>query len=45
MSMVKSEQYIQQELGDEYFKIYKDLKFMKENKGISVRMPFDIKIK
>lgn len=45
MSMVKSEQYIQQELGDEYFKIYKDLKFMKENKGILVRMPFDIKIK
>lgn len=45
MSMVKSEQYIQQELGEEYFKIYKDLKFMKENKGILVRMPFDIKIK
>src|SRR5690625_5643060 len=33
MSIIKSEQYSQQELGEEYFKIYKDLKFMKENKG------------
>lgn len=42
---VKSEAYIQQELGDDYFQIYQDLKSMKENKGIQVRMPFDIKIK
>lgn len=45
MTTVKSEKYIQQELGDEYFKIYKDLKFIKENKGVLVRMPFEIKIK
>lgn len=45
ITIVKSEKYIQQELGEEYFKIYKDLKFMKENQGILVRMPFDIKIK
>lgn len=42
---VKSEEYIQQELGAEYYQIYQDLKSIKENKGIQLRMPFEIKLK
>lgn len=42
---VQTEAYIQQELGQEYFKIYQDLKSMKEYNGIQLRMPFEIKIK
>lgn len=42
---VKSDTFIQQELGQEYFQMYQELKALKENQGILVRMPFDIKIK
>lgn len=42
---VQSEAFIQQELGNDYFQMYKELKSMKEGQGIQVRMPFDIKIK
>jgi len=42
---VKSEEYIQQELGSDYYRIYQDLKSIKENKGIQLRMPYEIKIK
>lgn len=42
---VKSEEYIQQELGAEYYQIYRDLKSIKENKGIQLRMPYEIKLK
>jgi len=42
---VKSEEYIQQELGTEYYRIYQDLKSIRENKGIQLRMPYEIKLK
>lgn len=35
---------IQQELGDEYFEIYQQLKAIKEYNGIQLRMPFEFKI-
>lgn len=42
---VKSEAYIQSELGSEYYRIYSDLKAIKEFKGVQLRMPFEIRIK
>src|SRR5690606_28523822 len=40
---VKTEAVIQEELGEEYFQLYQDLKSMKEFKGVQLRMPFEIK--
>lgn len=40
---VKAEAIIKEEIGEENFSIYQDLKAMKETKGIQLRMPFDIK--
>ena len=42
---VKTEEYLQQELGSEYYQIYQNLKSIKENKGIQLRMPYEIKLK
>jgi protease-4 len=42
---VKSEALIKEEIGEEYFSIYQDLKAMKENKGVQLRMPFDVKFR
>ncbi len=42
---VKSEEYIQQELGTEYYQIYQNLKSIRENKGIQLRLPYEIKLK
>lgn len=44
-STVKSEAMVRQELGDEYFQLYQQLKAMKEYNGIQLRMPFEIKVK
>lgn len=45
MGLVKSQTFIEQELGSEYYQIYSDLKAIKENKGIQLRLPFHIDIK
>lgn len=42
---VKSEVFIEQELGSDYYNIYMDLKAMREYNGIQLRMPFMINIK
>lgn len=41
---IQSEAYIQEELGPEYFKVYKDLRAMKEYKGVQLRLPFELKL-
>lgn len=43
--MVKSQAFIKNELGSDYYGIYTDLKAIKEYKGIQLRMPFEITIK
>jgi len=43
--MVKSQAFIRNELGSDYYGIYTDLKAIKEYKGIQLRMPFEITIK
>jgi len=43
--MVKSQAFVESELGSEYYGIYRDLKAIKENKGVQLRMPFGINIK
>jgi protease-4 len=42
---VKTEAVIQSELGEEYYQIYRDLKSIKEYKGVQLRMPFEIHFK
>lgn len=42
--MVKSQAFIKNELGSDYYGIYTDLKAIKEYKGIQLRMPFEISI-
>lgn len=41
---VKTEVYMQQELGQEYYQIYQELKSMKEYSGIQLRIPFKLKL-
>lgn len=43
--MVKSQAFIKNELGSDYYGIYTDLKAIKEYKGVQLRMPFEITIK
>lgn len=42
---VKTEAIIEQELGQEYFQLFQELKSIKEYGGIQLRMPFEIKLK
>ena len=42
---VKSEAILQEQLGQEYYQIFCELKAIRENQGVQVRMPFDIKLK
>lgn len=41
----KSEAILQEQLGQEYYQIFCELKAIRENQGVQVRMPFDIKLK
>lgn len=41
----KADSYLKQELGQEYYDVYLQLKSIKEFNGIQVRMPFELKIK
>lgn len=43
--IVKSQAFIKNELGSDYYGIYTDLKAIKEYKGVQLRMPFEITIK
>lgn len=45
MGMIKSQELIENELGSDYYQIYSELKAIKENKGIQLRMPYKIMIK
>lgn len=45
MGLVKSQSLIEQELGSEYYQIYTDLKAIKENRGMQLKMPYELKIK
>lgn len=40
----KAETMVREELGQEYFQLYQELKFMREFKGIQLRMEFDINL-
>lgn len=42
---VKTEAVIKEQLGADYYKLYMELKAIREFNGVQVRMPFDIKIK
>lgn len=43
--MIKSETFVKNELGSEYYQIYSNLKAIKEYKGIQLRLPYEITIK
>lgn len=42
---VKTEAYVKEELGEDYYNLYMELKAIREFNGVQVRMPFDIKIR
>lgn len=42
---VKSEAFVKEELGEDYYNLYTELKAIREHQGIQVRMPFNIKIR
>lgn len=42
---VKTEAYVKEQLGVEYYNLYMELKAIREFNGVQVRMPFDIKIR
>lgn len=42
---VKSEAYVKEQLGQDYYDLYMELKAIREFNGVQVRMPFEIKIK
>lgn len=42
---VKSEAYVKEQLGEDYYNLYMELKAIREFNGVQVRMPFEIKIK
>lgn len=42
---VKTEAYVKEQLGKDYYNLYMELKAMREFNGIQVRMPFDIRIR
>src|SRR5690606_10399406 len=42
---VKTEAYVKEQLGNDYYNLYMELKAMREFNGIQTRLPFDIKIR
>lgn len=42
---VKSEAYVKEQLGEDYYNLYMELKAIREHQGVQVRMPFNVKIR